>query len=302
MDDLNGAGPFTVFAPTDDVFAALPEGTLDSLLANPTGDLQDILLYHVASGNIASGDLTDGMTIPTLLEGKNVTIQIEPSSTGDGTSVVTVNGITVVTADIAASNGVIHVISGVLMPPKDIVDVAIENSDTFSTLVTAVQEAKLVDTLKSDGPFTVFAPTNTAFDALPNGTLATLLADPEGELKDILLYHVLDGEYSAASITDGLALKTVQGDEITFSIKDGGIVHVNDAKVVTADVDASNGIIHIIDKVLIPPTDEGDDTTSAAVSLKTLSYSSSSLFMTIASTLALSCLFAAAIGYDDFLL
>jgi len=251
---LSGPGPFTVFAPSDEVFAGLPAGLLDDLLADPSGALTDVLLYHVASGSVTSGDLSDGMTFPSLLEGKNLTITIEPSTPSN---TVKVNDIPVVTADIIASNGVIHVIGGVLIPPAplDIVDIALADPENFSTLVTAVTAAKLVDTLKGDGPFTVFAPTNVAFGALPEGTIESLLADPEGDLKDILLYHVVAGNYNAASITDGLTLTTVLEEEIKFSIRDDG-VYVNEAKVVIADVEASNGVIHVIDQVLIPPEEE----------------------------------------------
>jgi uncharacterized surface protein with fasciclin (FAS1) repeats len=277
---LSGPGPFTVFAPTDDIFAALPAGTLDSLLADPSGDLTDILLYHVASGNVTSGDLSNGMTIPTL-QGKNITINIVASTDG-GNPTVTVNNIPVLTPDIVASNGVIHVIGGILMPPKDIVEIAV-GDENFSTLVTAVQQAKLVETLQGDGPFTVFAPINDAFDALPEGTLTTLLADPEGDLKNILLYHVVAGEYKAASITDGLTLTTVLGEDITFSIQDGS-VYVNDAKVIIADVDAYNGVIHAIDKVILPPEDE-DDVTSAATGTTPSSLKASQLVSVVVSSL-----------------
>jgi len=109
-----------------------------------------------------------------------------------------------------------------------------------------------VDTLKGPGPFTVFAPTDAAFAKLPAGTLATLLKDPKGELTRILTYHVVPGKVMAADITDGMTAKTVEGDTLKFTIKDGK-VYVNGAQVTTADVPASNGVIHVIDGVLIPP-------------------------------------------------
>jgi uncharacterized surface protein with fasciclin (FAS1) repeats len=135
---------------------------------------------------------------------------------------------------------------------EDIVALAQGNED-LSTLVQAVTAADLVETLQGEGPFTVFAPTNEAFDALPAGTLDTLL-EPENkdQLTDILTYHVVPGEYKAADLKDGQKLMTVQGDELTVAV-DGSTVTVNGAAVTAADVDASNGVVHVIDEVLTPP-------------------------------------------------
>ena len=131
-----------------------------------------------------------------------------------------------------------------------IVDVAAANDD-FSTLVAAVQAADLVDTLSSDGPFTVFAPTNDAFDALPEGVLDALLLEENVDvLTSILTYHVLEGEVTSDQVTDG-DVATVEGQTVTLSTENG--VMVNEATVVIADVEASNGVIHAIDAVLIPP-------------------------------------------------
>lgn len=129
-----------------------------------------------------------------------------------------------------------------------IVDIAINNED-FSTLVTAVTEAGLVDTLSSEGPFTVFAPTNAAFEKLPAGTLEAVLQDKE-QLTSILTYHVVSGKVMSTDLTDGMTATTVQGDDITIGAHSG--VTVNDANVVTADIEASNGVIHVIDTVLLP--------------------------------------------------
>ncbi len=136
---------------------------------------------------------------------------------------------------------------------EDIVALASGNED-LSTLVEAVTAADLVETLQGDGPFTVFAPTNEAFEALPDGTLDTLLA-PEGkdQLTDILTYHVVPSEAMAADLTDGQKLTTVQGEELTVGVAEDGTVTINDAEVTTADVDASNGVVHVIDGVLTPP-------------------------------------------------
>ncbi|MDX1766027.1 MAG: fasciclin domain-containing protein [Candidatus Saccharimonadales bacterium] len=137
------------------------------------------------------------------------------------------------------------------VPSSNIVELA-QATDSLSTLVTAVVEAELVDTLSSEGPFTVFAPTNDAFDALPEGTLESLLL-PEnvGQLTDILTFHVVAAEAFSSDLSDGQKITTVQGDELTVSIE-GGVVKINDATVVSADIEASNGVVHVIDSVLLP--------------------------------------------------
>lgn len=131
----------------------------------------------------------------------------------------------------------------------DIVDTAVANG-SFTTLVAAVEAAGLVETLKGEGPFTVFAPTDEAFAALPEGTVEALLADPEA-LAAILTYHVVPGAVMSTDLSDGMTAPTVNGAEITIGTEGG--VTVNDANVITADVEASNGVIHVIDAVILPP-------------------------------------------------
>lgn len=135
---------------------------------------------------------------------------------------------------------------------EDIVALAQGNED-LSTLVQAVTAAELVETLQGEGPYTVFAPTNDAFAALPDGTLDDLLLpENQDQLTEILTYHVVPQEAMAADLQDGQTLTTVQGDELQVSV-DGDTVMINDATVTTADVDASNGVVHVIDGVLTPP-------------------------------------------------
>lgn len=131
---------------------------------------------------------------------------------------------------------------------QDIVDIAV-NAGSFSTLVTAVTEAGLVETLKGPGPFTVFAPTDEAFAKLPEGTLEAVLADPE-QLTSILTYHVVSGEVMASEVVQANSLTTLQGGTLTVDTTDG--VKINNANVVTTDIQASNGVIHVIDTVLLP--------------------------------------------------
>ena len=245
-DDLSGPGPFTVFAPTDAAFAALPAGTIEALLADPTGTLAQILLYHVVGAQALSTDLSDGQTITTL-QGEDVTVTI-------GMNGVMINGATVVVADILATNGVVHVIDAVLLPPAPtpttVVDVIVNSAD-HDTLEAAVVAAGLVETLSGDGPFTVFAPTDNAFAALPAGTIETLLADPTGALTQILLYHVVGAQALSTDLTDGQSVATLQGQTVTVTINADG-VFINNAQVTVADIVADNGVIHVIDAVLVP--------------------------------------------------
>ena len=136
--------------------------------------------------------------------------------------------------------------------PADIVDTAVA-AGSFETLVAAVQAAELEGALRGEGPFTVFAPTDAAFEALPDGTLEELLADPTGDLAQILLYHVVPGRVMAADVSDGLEVETLQGSTVTFAEGAGGELHINNAVIVSTDVEASNGVIHVIDAAILPP-------------------------------------------------
>ena len=240
---LSGDGPFTVFAPTDAAFDALPEGTLDALLMDPMGDLTDILLYHVLAGDVRSSDLTDGQ-MATTINGKDVTVTINNNG-------VFINDAQVTVADIVTDNGVVHVIDAVLLPPRITVVDIIVNSPDHNTLEAAVLAAELAGTLSGDGPFTVFAPTDAAFNALPEGTLDALLMDPMGDLTDILLYHVLGADVRSSDLTDGQMATTLNGKDITVTIDNNG-VFINDAQVTVADIVTDNGVVHVIDAVLIP--------------------------------------------------
>ena len=418
---LSGEGPFTVFAPTDAAFAALPAGVLDALLADPMGALSQVLLYHVAGDSLMSGDLSDGQIIPSLL-GQDVTVTI------DGSNNVFINDAQVTVADLVADNGVVHVIdavltfepidlpvtfedpdvfydlvdfggnvSSVVTDPDDtnntvgqsiktggaetwagttmglngfvnaipftatetkmkvrvwspdagipirlkaedasdpgisvetettttvanewellefdfsnevsgtapldpantydkasiffnfgtdgatagektyywddvqfggiftVVDIIV-NSPDHDTLEAAVVAAELADDLSGPGPFTVFAPTDAAFAALPAGVLDDLLADPTGDLAEILQYHVLSGQVLSTDLMDGQMAETLQGEDITVTIN-GDDIFINQALVTVADLLADNGVVHVIDAVLLPPSFVGVETLNAA--------------------------------------
>ncbi|MBK7807667.1 MAG: fasciclin domain-containing protein [Saprospiraceae bacterium] len=245
VNTLNGAGPFTVFAPTDAAFAALPSGTVETLLQDPQGLLTNILLNHVAGANVLSSGLTNGQSIVTLNSGKTVKVTIN----NDG---VFIDDAKVTVADIQTDNGVVHVIDIVLLPPNTVVDVIIGSAD-HNTLEAAVGAAGLVNTLNGAGPFTVFAPTDAAFAALPSGTVETLLQDPQGLLTNILLNHVAGANVLSSGLTNGQSIVTLNsGKTVKVTINNDG-VFIDDAKVTVADIQTDNGVVHVIDIVLLPP-------------------------------------------------
>ena len=242
---LASEGPFTVFAPTDDAFSLVPANVLETLLADPTGQLTQILLNHVVPGTALSTDLSNGMMIETL-QGSEVMVSIT-----DG--VVMIDNATVIVADIVADNGVVHVIDAILQPemPTNTVFDIIANSDVHNTLETAIVAAGLDGTLASEGPFTVFAPTDDAFSLIPADVIATLLADPTGLLTQILLNHVVSGTALSTDLSNGMMIETLQGSEVMVSITDG-VVMIDNATVIVADIVADNGVVHVIDAILQP--------------------------------------------------
>lgn len=303
VDALNGAGPLTVFAPTNSAFDALPAGTVETLLMPGNKErLAKVLTCHVApakavstsiaqmmdaGGGTAEIDTLGGCKITASMSGNAIVLTDEQGRKAN-----------VTTADVMQSNGVIHVVDGVLLPAREnaaaetptaqaggdggpmengnpmvggapmfasktIVENALNSAD-HTTLVAAVQAAGLVDTLNGSGPFTVFAPTNAAFDALPAGTVDSLLA-PAGKAKlvKVLTAHVVSGTVTAADIRarvgkDGFYnMQTVSGDALSAKVMPSGAIWIFDEKgeaykVSTADVMQSNGVIHVVDGVLLP--------------------------------------------------
>jgi uncharacterized surface protein with fasciclin (FAS1) repeats len=239
---LKGDGPFTVFAPNDAAFAKLPGGTVESLLRPENrGTLTQILTYHVVPGKLMAKDVTR-MSGATTLAGQKIDFS--------AASGVTVDGAKVLSADIECSNGVIHVIDSVIMPAGDNLVSLAASTGQFNTLLAAAQAAGLADTLANGGPFTVFAPTDEAFAKLPAGTVDALLKDPAA-LAEILKYHVVSGRAYAADAAKAGRVATLQGGEIVFSIVNGRLT-VDGANIVATDIDASNGVVHIIDRVILP--------------------------------------------------
>lgn len=279
---LKSEGPLTVFAPTDEAFAALPEGTVEALLQDIDA-LTAILTYHVVPGSVKAAQVITLSSAPTL-NGAEVPITV----TSDGS--VMVDNANVIITDIETTNGIIHVIDAVIIPvaassaDREAASIATSSSWGYrigggwvsnaivegrlnwltrylsiytvarlaglETLATAVKAADLKYTLKRSGPFTVFAPTEDAFAALPEGTIPALLNDP-ATLADILLYHVTSGRIYAADVVN-LTEATMANGGTTDIMVNGGNVMVNDANVIAVDIKARNGVIHVIDGVLLP--------------------------------------------------
>lgn len=261
---LQSEGPFTVFAPTDAAFGDLDPATLDALLTDDEllGALTNILLYHVVAGELTASDLSynpesifSGKVTTYYLEtlsGADLMVEVSPLGVIiDGTSMVEV-------ADVFTSNGVIHVIDTVLLPPEDIVGVAI--AAEFDSLVSAVAQADLVDVLQSGGPFTVFAPIDEAFAALGSETLEALFDDANKELlASILTYHVIPGKIYSSEVMVGAEVATVNGASVTFGLNEEGGLTIDGADIIAADIRAFNGVIHVINSVILPPEEESEE-------------------------------------------
>lgn len=257
IETLKSDGPFTVFAPTDAAFAKLPAGTVEDLLKPENKEqLVSILTYHVVPGKVDSTAVSSLKTAKTV-NGSEIAIDA-------GADGVKINNAMVTRADIACSNGIIHVIDTVILPPAQESaeesaqtshagePLVIEGVGSFGVLFAAIEAAGLTETLKKDGPFTVFAPTDEAFAALPEGTVENLLKpENKDQLVAILTYHVVAGEVTSGKVVELTSAKTVNGAEVTIEVAEG-TVRVNDAKVLKTDVPCEVGLIHAIDKVLMP--------------------------------------------------
>ena len=281
---LSGDGPYTVFAPTDSAFEEIGLNLSDYYTDEENETLAKILSYHVAMGSVMSSELEDGMEINSLIQ-EPITVNIY------GQGAVVLNGeASVTTADVETSNGIIHIIDKVLLPPSMSPDTPSEGEicydmDTHTvdltktaetcdkmwisavdipttaaattihtSLVAAIAKANLTETLKGEGPFTVFAPTDEAFTAEGINLDDYDTDEKISALADILLMHVVSGKVMSSNLTDGMEVTALSGDTLSFMI--GDTVSVNGATVVIADVPVSNGVIHVIDKVLMPAKEE----------------------------------------------
>ncbi len=239
------AGPYTVFAPTDDAFAKLPLDVLHTVQDN-SDVLTTVLLHHVVDGAITPEEMKAG-ELKTLAGDMLTITKVGDAFFVDGNPVG---------AGVQATNGYVYVMSDVLVPAVGtVVDVAVTFKDAgFGTLVDAVTAAGLVETLQGDGPFTVFAPVDAAFAALDKATLDAALNDPKGLLTTVLTYHVVAGKITSDQFTDGGKLTTVQGEELTTTKDDQGNWLINGNPIAVQNIQASNGVIHAMGAVLLPPS------------------------------------------------
>lgn len=252
---LSGTGPFTVFAPTNEAFTAAGLDTEAKINALPKETLRNILLYHVAGSSIAAAAIPEGSNT-AVKSASNIDLYVTKNNKG-----VYINGATVTQADVMVTNGIIHVINKVLMPPSgNIVEVAQSNPD-FSLLVAAVLRASegqtnLANVLSGDGPFTVFAPTNQAFMDAGFANVAAIQAADPATLTSILTYHVVAGRIFSTDLVDNSTAATVNGSNVTTTLNGGakvkGAKNTSAANISSADVVTTNGVIHVIDQVLLP--------------------------------------------------
>ena len=280
VDTLNGPGPFTIFAPANSAFAKLPAGTVESLVKPENkATLSSILTYHVIAGKkLSSKDLAKTSSYKTV-NGESLSVKVSGKN-------ITVNGTTkVVLADVQVANGTVFIIDSVLMPKNpaastpvateadaaavgvpatgsgslkgmaaDPAATAASNNPALTTLVAAVKAAGLVDTLNGPGPFTIFAPVNSAFAKLPAGTVDTLVKpESKATLTSILTYHVIAGKkLSSADLAKMSTLTTVNGKTLTVAVSGKTITINGSTKVILADVQVANGTVFLIDSVLMP--------------------------------------------------
>ncbi len=261
-DLLSQTGPYTVFAPDNAAFEALPPKELQ-VLESDDAKLREVVQYQITTGELSSDDLP--VKIPTQ-EGSDLTV----TGSGSGSS-ATINGSAkIIAADIEASNGLIQGIDEVLIPPgvdlnapsENVVELLSNNPD-YSTLANLMNTAGLSNTLSGAGPFTVFAPDNAAFDALPQEQLDALAANPN-LLRQVLNYHVTAGELTTAELTT-TQVNSLEGSTLDIVVS-GDTVTVNGAKVVDPNLLASNGVVQGINAVLIPPGLELTTTTTSTTS------------------------------------
>jgi transforming growth factor-beta-induced protein len=252
VDTLSNTQGITLFAPTNGAFEALTEAAPDVATNLKTEEwqdhLEDLLYYHALPTVVPSSDITDGLSVTTLNE-EDINFTVTTTN-GGGTSTFVNTDAEVVEADIDAINGIIHAIDNVILSSwvsNSIMERA-EGTSELSTLVDLVVQAGLSGTLSEAGPYTVFAPTNTAFLGSLFEDITSLSAD---QLSSILSYHVVEGIYPDTDLRNGLILTTLQGEKLTFESRGTG-KFVNDKRIIIPNILANNGIVHFIDGVLIP--------------------------------------------------
>ncbi|XP_058653933.1 transforming growth factor-beta-induced protein ig-h3 isoform X2 [Onychostoma macrolepis] len=245
QEEIEGPGSFTFFAPSNEAWAALPTEILDALVSNVNIELLNALHYHMINKRLTSDDLKHGVAFPSMYQDFDVHIHHYPNG------IVTVNCARLVKTDQHATNGIVHVVDRVITAITNNVNSFIDTDDDLDTLRTAVAAAGLTNLLESEGSYTIFAPTNEAFEKIPPETLTRILGDPVA-LKDLLNYHILKNLHCSESIVAGTPMETLQGTVLEVGC-DGDEMTLNGKAIVTQrDKLGTNGVIHYVNELLIP--------------------------------------------------
>ncbi|XP_059202935.1 transforming growth factor-beta-induced protein ig-h3 [Centropristis striata] len=244
-EEIEGPGSFTFFAPSNEAWAALPTEILDALVSNVNIELLNALHYHMVNRRLTSEELKHGSSFASMYQDFHVHIHHYPNG------IVTVNCARLVKPDQHATNGIVHVVDRVITAISNNVHTLLDVDDDLETLRTAMTAAGLSPMLETDGQYTIFAPTNEAFEKIPQETLNRILGDPVA-LKDMLNYHILKNMQCAESIVSGTPMETLQGTVLEVGC-DGDQMTLNGKAIITKkDQLGTNGVIHYISELLIP--------------------------------------------------
>ncbi|KAG7329306.1 hypothetical protein KOW79_007480 [Hemibagrus wyckioides] len=244
-EEIEGPGSFTFFSPSNDAWSALPTEILDALVSNVNIELLNALHYHMINKRLTSDDLKHGSSFSSMYQ--DFDVHIQHYSNG----IVTVNCARLVKTDQHATNGIVHVVDRVITAINNNIQSFLETDDDLTTLQKAVDDAGLTSVLENQGSYTVFAPTNEAFEKIPQEMLNRIMSDPVA-LKDLLNYHILKTMHCAEAIMSGTPLETLQGTVLEVGCEDDKMTLNGKAIVTSKDKLGTNGVVHYIDELLIP--------------------------------------------------
>ncbi|NP_001088707.1 transforming growth factor beta induced L homeolog precursor [Xenopus laevis] len=244
--EIEGPGSFTIFAPSNEAWAALPAEILDALVSNVNIELLNALRYHMVNRRLLTDELKHGVTFPSMYQNLDIHVHHYPNG------IVTVNCARLIKADHHATNGVVHVIDKVITAVTNDINQVVETEESLETLRTAVAASGLNTLLESENKqYTLLAPTNEAFEKIPPETLNRILGDPEA-LKDLLHHHILNNAQCSEAIIAGSSMETLEGTSIEVGCS-GDDLTLNGKPIISQkDILATNGVVHFIDELLIP--------------------------------------------------
>lgn len=245
--EIEGPGSYTMFAPSNEAWAALPAEILDALVSNVNIELLNALHYHMVNKRLSSEDLRNGLVVPSMYLDLDLHVHHYPNG------IITVNCARVIKTDHHATNGVVHVVDKVITAATNNIYQILENDDSLEKVQAAVAAAGLSTLLESEGQYTFFAPTNEAFEKIPKQTLNRILGDPEA-LKDLLNYHILKNLQCSEAIISGAPMETLHGTHLEVGCSDGGLTINGRSIIAQKDILATNGVVHFINELLIPDT------------------------------------------------